>query len=190
MKYTKISIVESSESIAHYYQTIYKAIGGSSETDELWLIKQPGWIAVCAQEETFYSENLIKLQKYGYSEITALSWSDCSPLAIDIPLTPEAISEFFMKKVLWYVLYAGQPDWLILLANTLDLWLVAGPPELVHTILGCSPEQAFRSLEEFAHESKYVTLRGQQYYDYLLYQLRSIYPSAQVGTVINLGLPG
>jgi hypothetical protein len=69
-----------------------------------------------------------------------------------------------------------------------DFWLVAGMPELVEEILGCSVEEGFDSIEEMIRESRHLADWGREQFSNIVHQLREVYPVAQTGDTIDLEL--
>jgi hypothetical protein len=195
-RFEVIRPIESPAQIAEYYATIHKAIGGTTNSDDehLWLVKQEGWIAAVAYDGFFYADKdearLVQtLTDYGYQEFIATAWSEVrhTPPVLALPTTVDAIEEFRVNTFCWYVLFAGNPDWLILLAHTLDFIIVAGQPDFVQQVLGCNPDEAAKEIQEMS-ESKYLNPAVRKYYAHLLEQLRVVYPHAQPGEIIDLGL--
>ncbi|NJR50407.1 MAG: hypothetical protein HC780_13435 [Leptolyngbyaceae cyanobacterium CSU_1_3] len=94
--------IESPAQIAEYYETIHKAIGGTtnSNDDQLWLVKQEGWVAVAAYSGCFYAAKdearLVQtLSDCGYQEFIATAWSEVlnTPPVLTLPTTVEALEE-------------------------------------------------------------------------------------------------
>jgi hypothetical protein len=196
-KFQVARLIESPTQIAEHYETIHKAIGGTtnSNDDQLWLVKQEGWVAVVAYGGCFYAATdearLVQtLLDYGYQEFIATAWSEVlnTPPVLALPTTVEALEELRLTIFCWwYVLFAGEPDWFILLAHTLDFIIVAGPPNFVQQVLGCDPDEAAGDIQEMA-ESEYLNPVARKYYAHLLEQLWVVYPQAQPGEIIDLGL--
>lgn len=194
MTFQLIRPVESSSQLAEYYSLIHRAIGGNTGDSQLWLIKQEGWVAAVAYDGSFYADEdearLVQtLSEHNYKEFIATTWSRlrATPPALVVPATVDAIEEFRVSTFHWYVLFSGQPDWLILIADTLDFIIVAGQPNFVQEVLGCDPDEAARDIQEMS-ESEYLNPVVRKYYAHLLEQLRIVYPQAQPGEIIDLGL--
>jgi hypothetical protein len=194
MIFQKIHPVEDAEQIAEYYQTIYTALGGNTDDEQLWLIKKEGWTVVAAYDGYFYEEEdetrLIQvLWNFGYTEFIAVAWSKgyFYPRAYVIPTSFAGVEEFRLNHYGWYVFFAGQPDWFILIANTLNFILIGGKPEFVQQVLGCELEEAAVEIRKMS-ESDYLHPVVCRYYAYLLYQTQVVYPQAEPGTRISLGL--
>jgi hypothetical protein len=172
--FTNIRPIESSDKIAEYHQIIGRLLGTVYSEQELWIRKEKQWIAVVANDssvgEEFDVRLVATLTAYGYSEVIAVAWENLLnfPHAFVIPTTLEAIEEFNGK----FVLFAGKPDWLILLTR-LDYLIIAGQPKFVREVLGCEPEQAFNGIQGMS-ESEYIDPVVRKYYAHLLKQLQAL----------------
>lgn len=194
MAFRVVMPIDSSEQIDRYYRSINSVIGGNTNDGKLWVKKKEDWIAVVQYDGNFYEDNnearLVQaLLKRGYQEIIAVAWSTVvyGTSVLVVPTTVAGIEEFRLNSFCWYVLYAGEPDWFILLAHTLDFIIVAGQAEFVCQVLGCSPDEAFTEIREIS-ESEYLDPVVRRYYAHLIEQLQSVYIQSKPGTTINLGL--
>jgi hypothetical protein len=197
MAFQLIRSIESSTEIAECYRVIHQAIGGQihSVNDSLWLVKLENWTAAIAYQGYFYEDEdqarLVQtLLSFGYSSFNAVSWSksDLSPPVLVIPTSINGLEEFRLNIMSWYVLFAGKPDWFILLADSLDFMIVAGQSELVCQILGDIPERAEACLAFRSMAESYAYKDVRRYYRHLLTEVQVTYPKAAPGDVINLGL--
>jgi hypothetical protein len=197
MTFQFVRPIESPSEVAEYRAIIHQAIGGcvNSKDDRLWLVKRKGWTAAIAYDGYFYEEEsearLIQtLLDFGYQEFIAISWSKVrlSPPVLVLPTSIDSIEEVRLNTFHWYVFFAGQPDWFILLAQSLDLVIVAGQHEFVCQVLGGEPDKAEACLDFRSMAENHVSLDLRRYYTHLLKQIEMIYPQAQPGEVVNLGL--
>jgi hypothetical protein len=182
------------DQVEKYYNTIWTTIGGNTNDSRLWLVKRKGWIATVAYSGEFYSHDaesrlMRTLSQYGYKEFVAIAWSKVhrTPPVLILPITVEALEELIINTFCWYVFFAGEPDWFILFAHTLDYLIVAGQPEFVRQVLGRAPEAAAAEIREMS-ESENLNPVVCRYYKHLLWQTQVLYPQAQSGEIVNLGL--
>jgi hypothetical protein len=164
----------------------------------LWLVKHKDWIVAVAYIGVISSaearERMVQTlldrdnNHFMAAALSDISGTDYAPI-LEIPSTVEGILDFMCDYFSWwwYVFFAGSPDWFILPARTLDFVLVGGEPEFVRQILGCEPEEAAVEIREMS-ESEYLDPAVCRYYAYLLQQTQVVYPQAEPGTRINLGL--
>jgi hypothetical protein len=185
MKTEAFQIVKSPELIAGYFQTLSKVIPKTSQ-DGNSLIKQEGWIGVCAHENKRDLRAVLDtIQRHKYADFIAIEWNMLEPRAMKVPSTPEGMDQFHSQNLHWMMLFAGKPDWIILFVNPLDFWLVAGTPDFVEEVLTCPPDEAFSELEEIVAESTFFTDVGRAHFSHLIHQLRFVYPAAQPGEAID-----
>jgi hypothetical protein len=150
------------------------------------LIKQENWISVCAHEDKRDLHHIFgTIRKYGYVDLTSISWYLKPPIMMKFQSTPYGMDKFHAKNIDWNILFSEELDWIILFANPLDFWLVAGNPDFVEEILGCSPDEAFSYLESIVSESTFFTDAGREHFSYLINQLQFVYPAAQPGEAID-----
>lgn len=191
-----IQSIHSLDLVESYYKDIHNVIGGCIDDNQLWLVKREGWTVAIAHIEFFYSregkERISKvLMNLGYKNFVAASLSkvtDYAPILV-IPSTVSGIDEFRIDYCswYWYVFFAGEPDWFILPAQTLDFIIVAGKKDFVEQLLGCSLEEASMDIQEMAESENFETSVC-KYYAHLLKQIQTVYPEAETETVVNLGL--
>ncbi|WP_156427172.1 hypothetical protein [Leptolyngbya sp. NIES-2104] len=191
-EFKHICPIEDPTQLHTYHQIIDSVLGTIYSEDDLWIRKQENWIAVATSDSFFESEFEVRLAKtlkaYGYSQIIAVAWEKLLnfPQAFVIPSTLEAISEFNLKNPgFMFVIFAGSPDWLILLTR-LEFLITAGQSSFVDAILGCEFENAFGEIPEMS-ESEYINPVIRRHYSHILEQLQVIYPQVEPGTIISLG---
>jgi hypothetical protein len=186
VKFQALQMIDEAERVDAIYTKIHKVMRRQSLSKNS-LIKQDGWIAVCAHEDLRgdLSNILRALQEYNYTDLTAASWNFLMPTVMTVQVSLQGMTEFSTQNLDWYVLFSGEPDWIIVFANPLDFWLVAGKPDFVKTVLGCSPSEAFSSIEQMLIESRFLTETGREHFSLLIHQLREIYPSAETGSLID-----
>jgi hypothetical protein len=179
-----MEIIKSSQIISEHLKFLENSIINSSTTITT-LVKREGWIAVCFHESLFSPSSFIAaLVDYGYMEFTATPWCDIGPMMI-VPSTLDSMYTCMMKQILWYILSAGEPDWIILYANTLDFYLILGSQDFIEKVLDCSTHEAFASIEEIIDQSRYISEVGKAHFVDLLHQLRVVYPQAENGSLIS-----
>jgi hypothetical protein len=179
-----MEIIESSQLIDEHLKFLENSIIRSSATVNT-LVKREGWIAVCAREGIFSASNFIAaLVDYGYMEFTATPWCDVGPMMI-VPSNLDSMYTCMMKQIFWYVLSAGEPDWVILYANTLDFYLILGNQDFIEKVLDCPISEAFASIEGLIERSRYISEIGKAHFVDLLHQLRVVYPQAENGSLIS-----
>jgi hypothetical protein len=186
-----LEFIQDPEEIASYYGLINQVMqkvppypfGGSYKNV---LIKQPGWSAVCAHEELRDLSLIFRtIREYGYTELKAVSWDLLEPRVMKVQATDQGMQSFRYERIAWTILFAGNPDWMILFPGPHDFWLMAGKSDIIEKFLECTMEEAFSSVDEMIAESKLLGDKGREYLSYLLHQLREVYPSAQVGDAID-----
>jgi hypothetical protein len=189
-----IRLIESPDQVTDYYRIIHKAIGGNVSDGSLWLVKQKDWVAVVAYEgRLYFDENedriVQTLANFGYTEFIAVTWTNFSPPfpCYVVPATVDGLGDLTVNTFHWYVWFAGNPDWFILVPKPMDFIIVAGQPDFVRQILGCELDEASIDIREMS-ESEYLDSVIRKYYVHLLEELQIAYPKAEPGTVINLGL--
>ena len=168
------------------YRTSDLAIYSSSNQSTA-LIKRRNWVAVCFHECLIdFSQISSAFQKYGYETVIALSWDEADQSGFVIPTDEESMSGcFFGVGTIACVIFAGEPDWLILYERTLDYLIICGEKDFVEEVLGCDINEAFESIEEVISESRFISDIGKGHFRDLLYKLRVLYPQAQLGDEIN-----
>ncbi|NJR50409.1 MAG: hypothetical protein HC780_13445 [Leptolyngbyaceae cyanobacterium CSU_1_3] len=186
--------IENAGKIAEYHQTIGKLLGTVYSDRDLWIRKKDNWIAVASHDSFIEGEFEARLVKAlaartcTYTEVIAIAWEKLLnfPLAFTIPLTLEALEEFDISNPgFLFVLFAGEPDWLIFVTR-LDYLIIAGQPAFVYEVLGCEPDQAFNGIQKMS-ESEYINPVVRRHYAHLLKQLQVLYPQVEPETVLNLG---
>jgi hypothetical protein len=186
--------VMSTEQINAYCQSIQQLIQGEREDEDLCLVKQSGWIAVCAEDDSRYygEENFSRFasafQKHGSDQFIALSWSQQPPHALIVPSTLEGFSQFAMQSNMWDVLFPHTLDWLFLIAPTMDLIIVAGPPDFVQDLFGCNVREVFNDILDRS-ESKYLHPTYCRYLKSLVQKLEVEYPKLKHGDKLDLSFP-
>jgi hypothetical protein len=186
-QYQSIEFIKQPEEIESYYASVNRVMQKvRPHTYKNLLIKQEGWIAVCAYEGLRGDLwTILTNPKYSCDELKSVTWDMLEPKVMKIQATEKGVQEFFYNRLGWTVLFAGNPDWIILFPEPEDFWLIAGKPDFVEKVLGATPKEGFASLEEIITGSKYLTDKGREYYSNLVYQLREVYSVIQVGEAIE-----
>jgi hypothetical protein len=172
--------------VEELYRTIELAIQSLSNTSTA-LIKRKNWIAVCFHECLMdFSQISSAFQKYSYKEVVSLSWNETEQSGFVVPTDEDNMGIcFFWAGTIACVIFAGQPDWIILYERTLDYLLICGEEDFVEELIGCSKDEAFASIEEVIAESRFISGIGKQHFKDLLHKLRVVYPNADPGSKIT-----
>jgi hypothetical protein len=183
-EFTSIEFINNADEIASYYASIERVMQKVDfHAYKNLLIKQNGWVAVCAYEG-FGGENMFEVltdPAYSCGGLKSVTWDMLEPIVLKIQPTEKGIQEFFYNRLGWTILFAGNPDWMILFPAPEDFWLIAGKPDFVEKILGSSIDEGFASFDALISGSRYLTDKGREYYSRLVHQLREIYPNLKVG---------
>lgn len=155
------------------------------------LFKLSNWVAVPVSSELLLSQTRQEclqqtLQDYGYHELYAVMLGSQGLLNYLAPVTIEGLDEFRRAMGAFEsVLFAGEetPEFIILSIES-EVYVVAGPNELVHQLLGYSPEIA---LSKFQNLVLYKSMPRQvrRYLEQLYARLCS-YKSAEVGVEFRI----
>jgi len=155
------------------------------------LFKLPDWVAVPVSSAMLLARALREhlqqtLQGYGYQELYAVMLGSQGLLRYLVPVTIEGLDEFRRAMGAFEsVLFAGEesPEFIILSIES-EVYVVAGPNDLVHQLLGYSPETAFSRFHNFVlHEPMPRQIRS---YLELIHTELSSCKSAEVGAEFRI----
>ena len=177
-------------------QFIYRRV---TEQQFLCITKHEGWSARAFYDGEFYDDNqeenlVMILKKYGYDHFFALPFLGDFPGQTDLSTSfyaqsrPEAIEELRLYGFCdWYIIIAGKPNLIILLAHQEDFMIVMGEHEIFDEICGYFPSETWTGLDEMANSDKmHPNLR--RIYTNLINGLNSTYMSAKPGDILTIDL--
>ncbi|MEH2302036.1 MAG: hypothetical protein V7K88_24395 [Nostoc sp.] len=148
------------EEVTKLRETLNKVVIGSGSTVEpskLNIIKQANWISIPTESGDHFSEEdeiqlLQAVLENRNQEIIAIAFEPLKafPPAFVFPATAEALAEFNHEcGHFWFVLYAGEPDWVII-CTKLDFLIITGKHSFVKQFLGCEIQEPFADFYELA----------------------------------------
>lgn len=184
MQSSNFQEVQSIEEINHLYKIAERVIVRSSITITA-LTKKEGWIPICIHEDLLNMYQIASiLKKHNYEMIIGLAWSrdDDEHLATIFDSTDDSVGQFISRQ--WssaYLLFSGDPDWIILAEKILGFCFVYGEKKFLEDLIGISQDEAFVSIEEVIAESRFITDIGREHFKNLLHQLRDVYPNLLPG---------
>ena len=179
--------IKNIETIQNLYEMIQSVIFKSSETKTSFF-KKKNWSPVIYHENLINPYNFLSsLCQDGVQEIVALSWSDFGDRSAVIFSPEQENCYHFMgtRKSPSYILFSGEPDWLILMESTLDFYFLYGDRTFLENIIGCSFNNGFKSIEHAIEHSHYMTDIGRIHFKDLLHKLQIVYPTLKDNEIIE-----
>jgi hypothetical protein len=190
------------EYILSIQKKIAQFIGRDNEKNSpLYLVKHQGWSARAFYDGEFYEDDQEKalakvLQAYGYTSFVMM------PLCLDLfdkskkmvfdlleePSTYEGFEEVRLNHCLsWYILYGGQPDWIILLTPVDDFMIVIGRKQIFDSICSNFSSDVWTGIEEMAN-SDMLNSHRRFLYNNLIDNLNNVYETAPEGEILYINL--
>ncbi|HCF29213.1 MAG TPA: hypothetical protein DEV81_18880 [Cyanobacteria bacterium UBA11049] len=165
---------------------------------QVWLEKREGWVAVptsATNDFTDFASAVLRLAAdSSYRELLGvfLETEANEPVAFSVPSNIDGVLEFNIEPPSSHkVLFAGAPDWVILMAES-DFYVVAGSVPTVEKFLNLTLNQAFTEFENYIESWEFpeqFAERLQPLKDVLWRVYRNTlegYQNASVGSRVNL----